>query len=55
MSAMDWLWTRLGAVARVQMRDQGDLDQAGGTEEREECTESRNIEEPEFTGLEKTG
>lgn len=23
------------------MRDQGDLDQAGDTEEREECTESR--------------
>lgn len=37
------------------MRDQGDLDQAGGTEEREECTESRNIEEAEFTGLGMTG
>lgn len=51
MSAIDWAWTRLELVARVQMRGQGDLDQAGSTEEKEECTESRNTEEVEFTVL----
>lgn len=34
MWAMDWTQTRLEAVARVQMRDKGDLDQAGGAKER---------------------
>lgn len=48
-------WTRLEAVVRVQMRDQGDLDQGGGTEEREECTESRNIEEVKSADLVMTG
>lgn len=33
------------------MRDKDDLGQAGGTEEREEHTESENIEEVESTDL----
>ena len=33
------------------MREEGDMNHAGGTEEREEHTESKNIEEAESTDL----
>lgn len=44
-------WTRSEAVARVQMRDKGDSNQAGGAEERQEHTESKNIENVASTDL----
>lgn len=50
-SAMGSSWTRSEAVARVQMRDKGDSNQAGGAEERQEHTESKNIENVASTDL----